>query len=65
MLELKGLGPKKIHVIWKEMGIGSIGELEYACNENRLTRYKGFGEKTQLKILESISFYNQNKGHFL
>ncbi|ANH82063.1 histidinol-phosphatase [Niabella ginsenosidivorans] len=65
MLELKGLGPKKIHIIWKEMGIGSIGELEYACNENRLTRYKGFGAKTQIKILESISFYNQNKGHFL
>ncbi|MBZ4187997.1 DNA polymerase/3'-5' exonuclease PolX [Niabella beijingensis] len=65
MLELKGLGPKKIHIIWKEMGIASVGELEYACNENRLTRYKGFGEKTQVKILESIQFYNQNKGHFL
>lgn len=65
MLELKGLGPKKIHIIWKEMHIASIGELEYACNENRLTRYKGFGEKTQIKILESINFYNQNKGHFL
>ncbi|WP_040680289.1 helix-hairpin-helix domain-containing protein [Niabella aurantiaca] len=65
MLELKGVGPKKIHVIWKEMGIASVGELEYACIENRLTRYKGFGEKTQVKILESINFYNQNKGHFL
>lgn len=65
MLELKGLGPKKINVIWKEMDIASIGELEYACSENRLTRFKGFGEKTQVKILESIQFYNQNKGHFL
>ncbi|MCF3109170.1 PHP domain-containing protein [Niabella sp. CC-SYL272] len=65
MLELKGLGPKKIHVIWKEMGIISVGELEYACIENRLTRYKGFGEKTQVKILESINFYTQHKGHFL
>ncbi|SDE04413.1 helix-hairpin-helix domain-containing protein [Niabella drilacis] len=65
MLQLKGIGPKKIHIIWKEMGIISVGELEYACIENRLTRYKGFGEKTQVKILESINFYNQNKGHFL
>lgn len=65
MLELKGLGPKKIHIIWKEMGLVSVGELEYACIENRLTRYKGFGEKTQVKILESIHFYTQNKGHFL
>lgn len=65
MLHLKGLGPKKIHTIWKEMGIQSIGELEYACNENRLTRYKGFGEKTQANVLESIKFYTQNIGHFL
>jgi len=65
MLHLKGLGPKKIHTIWKEMSIQSIGELEYACNENRLTRYKGFGEKTQANVLESIKFYTQNIGHFL
>ncbi len=65
MLKLKGLGPKKIHTIWKEMGIQSIGELEYACNENRLTRYKGFGEKTQNNVLEAITFYHQNIGHFL
>jgi DNA polymerase/3'-5' exonuclease PolX len=47
MLNIKGLGPKKINTVWKEMGIETIGELEYACNENRLTLYKGFGEKTQ------------------
>lgn len=65
MLRLKGLGPKKIHTIWKEMGIQSIGELEYACNENRLTRYKGFGAKTQANVLEAIQFYHQHLGHFL
>lgn len=65
MLNIKGMGPKKIHTIWKEMGIESIGELLYACNENRLTRYKGFGEKTQKNIQESIEFYFQNQGHFL
>ena len=65
MLRIKGLGPKKIHTVWKEMGIQSIGELEYACNENRLTRYKGFGAKTQANILESIQFYNHHRGHFL
>ena len=52
MMNIKGIGPKKIHSIWKEMGIESIGELQYACNENRLTRYKGFGEKTQQNVLE-------------
>lgn len=62
---IKGLGPKKIHIIWKEMGIESIGELQYACNENRLTRYKGFGEKTQANVLEAIDFYLRSLGHFL
>jgi len=65
MLNIKGIGPKKIHTIWKEMGIESIGELLYACNENRLTLYKGFGEKTQQNVQESIEFYIQNQGHFL
>ncbi|RYY56456.1 MAG: DNA polymerase/3'-5' exonuclease PolX, partial [Chitinophagaceae bacterium] len=65
MLNIKGIGPKKINTIWKEMEIESVGELLYACNENRLTRFKGFGEKTQLNVQESIEFYFQNQGSFL
>lgn len=65
MLNIKGIGPKKINTIWKEMGIESIGELLYACNENRLTLFKGFGEKTQKNVQESIEFYFQNQEHFL
>lgn len=65
MLNIKGIGPKKINTIWKEMNIESIGELLYACNENRLTLYKGFGEKTQQNVQASIEFYLQNQGHFL
>lgn len=65
MLNIKGIGPKKIHTIWKEMEIESVGELLYACNENRLTRFKGFGEKTQQNVQEAIEFYFQNQGSFL
>lgn len=65
MLNIKGIGPKKINTIWKEMGIESIGELQYACNENRLTMYKGFGEKTQQNVSDSISFYLNQQGFFL
>ena len=65
MLQIKGIGPKKIHVIWKEMGIESVGELLYACQENRLTLYKGFGEKTQKAVEEAIRFLLQHQGHFL
>jgi len=65
MLNIKGLGPKKINTIWKEMELESIGELLYACEENRLTLYKGFGEKTQQNIKEAIEFYLQHQGSFL
>ena len=65
MLSIKGIGPKKINTIWKEMEIESLGELLYACNENRLTLFKGFGEKTQKNVGEAIEFYFLNQGHFL
>ena len=65
MLNIKGLGPKKIQVIWQELEIENLGELLYACNENRLTLYKGFGEKTQTKIKDGIEFYMRNLGSYL
>ncbi|MCY7422529.1 MAG: PHP domain-containing protein [Chitinophagaceae bacterium] len=65
MLKIKGLGPKKIATVWKELEIESIGELLYACNENRLMLYKGFGGKTQQNIKTSIEFYLNNQGHYL
>lgn len=65
MMSIKGIGPKKIAVIWKELEVESLGELLYACNENRLTLYKGFGEKTQQNIKESIEFFLSNQGSYL
>jgi len=65
MLQIKGLGPKKIATIWKEMSIESIGELLYACQENRLLLYKGFGEKTQTNVRETIEFYLRAQGSHL
>lgn len=65
MLTIKGLGPKKIRVIWNDLGIESVGELLYACNENRLIEAKGFGLKTQEEIRKAIEFSNANQGLFL
>jgi DNA polymerase (family 10) len=66
MLGIKGLGPKKVRQLWQELGIESVGELLYACNENRLTSLKGFGEKTQAQIKQNIEFKisNNHKFHF-
>lgn len=65
MLSIKGIGPKKIALLWKDLGAESIGELEYACNENRLITLKGFGAKTQESILKSIAFMRNNMGFYL
>jgi DNA polymerase (family 10) len=65
MMQIKGLGPKKVSAIWKEMEIETVGELLYACNENRLLLYKGFGEKTQKNVADAIEFYFKHQGHFL
>lgn len=65
MISIKGIGPKKINTIWKEMEIETIGELLYACKENRLKNFKGFGEKTQNNVIDSIEFYFKSKGSFL
>jgi DNA polymerase (family 10) len=65
MLHIKGLGPKKIATIWKEMEIESVGELLYACQENRLFLFKGFGEKTQQNVREAIEFRLRHVGSHL
>lgn len=65
MMSIKGLGPKKIHTLWKELKIDSIEELKNACIQNRIAEKKGFGEKTQQNILNAIHFQQQSKGKYL
>ncbi len=64
MLGIKGIGPSKVRLIWKELEIESTGELLYACNENRLVDLKGFGEKTQAQVKASIEFMMEHKHSF-
>jgi DNA polymerase (family 10) len=64
IMHVKGIGPKKTSIIWKEMGIESLGELLYACNENRLIEVKGFGAKTQQQIKEAVQYKLASKGYF-
>ncbi|HLZ18070.1 MAG TPA: helix-hairpin-helix domain-containing protein, partial [Smithellaceae bacterium] len=64
MLKISGLGPRKIHALHQELDITTIGELEYACHENRLAELKGFGKKTQANILagiERLKRYSQRR----
>ena len=64
LLQIKGLGAKKVRVIWKELGIESLGELSYAINENRLVELNGFGAKTQESLKQKLEYFQQSKGFF-
>ncbi|MGO8928751.1 MAG: DNA polymerase/3'-5' exonuclease PolX [Limisphaerales bacterium] len=55
MLEIPGLGPKKIKALHDELGIETVEQLEQACKDGQIAGLKGFGEKTQTNILEGIN----------
>jgi DNA polymerase (family 10) len=54
MLEISGLGPKKIQALNQKLEIDSIEKLEAACKKGKVAELDGFGEKTQSNILEGI-----------
>ncbi|MBD8491219.1 DNA polymerase/3'-5' exonuclease PolX [Echinicola sp. CAU 1574] len=66
VLEIKGLGPKKIKVLWKELNITSVHELLEACQAGEVAKIKGFGAKTQEGIIQSLEYMESNRGkwHF-
>ncbi len=65
LVQLPGLGPKKAKELVDQLGVRTIGELEYACRENRLTSLKGFGDKMQTKVLKAIEFQKSTQGQHL
>ncbi len=65
LLRVKGLGPKKVRLVWDELGVESPGELLYACKENRLVELKGFGLKTQDQLLAQLEYFMSSEGKLL
>ena len=63
MLNIPGLGPKKVKVVHEKLGIDTIQALEAACKDNKLAELPGFGAKTETKILEGIEFRRNYASH--
>jgi DNA polymerase (family X) len=55
LLEIAGLGPKKIKALHDKLGVASIEQLEQACKEGKVAELAGFGEKSQANICEGIA----------
>lgn len=54
MLEIPGLGPKKIKALHDKLGVDTIEKLEQACKEGKVAELPGFGEKTQANLCAGI-----------
>lgn len=65
ILRLPGMGVKRVQLLATELGITTLGELEYACVENRLANMKGMGQKQQARLLEAIRYRKRFSSHFL
>src|SRR5579872_203054 len=56
MIQIPGVGPKKVKALHDKLGIKTVIELEVACKAGTVAELDGFGEKTQAKIMEGITF---------
>jgi DNA polymerase (family 10) len=59
MLKIPGLGPKKVKALHETLKIDTLDELKAACDSGQIADLKGFGAKTQAKILEGIQFLGE------
>jgi DNA polymerase (family 10) len=54
LLRLPGVGPKRVRLFYRELGVGSLEELERAVRSGRLRSLGGFGAKSEQRLLEAI-----------
>ena len=65
LIAVEGLGPKKAKVLFEQLGVTNLAELEAAAKAHKIAPLKGFGEKTETNILEGIEFLKKSTGRFL
>lgn len=64
MLKISGVGPKKAALLYKELGISSVDELEAAASAGKLHGLPGLGEKSEQKILKAVEGYRAVSSRF-
>ncbi len=65
LIEVEGLGPKRVKVLYQKLGIRNLKDLEKAARAHKICPLFGFDEKTEKNILEGIAFLKRSKGRFL
>lgn len=62
LLKVPGLGPKKVALAWKELGVVDVTTLKAAIDSGKLAKLKGLGEKSVQQISEGLSFSEKSTG---
>src|SRR3989304_5802861 len=59
VMSIPGVGPKTASVLWRKLGITGLDDLKRAAEQGQLRRLKGFGEKSEEKILRGIKLVSE------
>ncbi len=64
LLGIEGLGPKKLHVLHRELGVENLEDLERALERGEVAELPGFGKKSAEKFLSGIEQFRRRQGRF-
>lgn len=59
LLQIPGLGPKRVHALYHELGVRSPAQIQSAAREGRIRDIRGFGETSERRIAEAAAAYLQ------
>ncbi|MDD5417268.1 MAG: DNA polymerase/3'-5' exonuclease PolX [Candidatus Nanoarchaeia archaeon] len=65
LMNVQGMGPKRIKYLYDKLKIKNIKDLEKASKQGKIRNLEGFGEKSEQNILESIEFAKIGRGRML
>ena len=60
-----GMGPKKIKMLWQELKIRNIDDLEKACIAHKVRNLPGFQETSEQNLLKGIDFAKRNRNRYI
>lgn len=64
LLRIPGLGPKRVRVLYRELGIQTLEQLRRAVREHRIRSLPGFGEKTEMHIADALEAHGGGVGRY-
>jgi DNA polymerase (family 10) len=62
LASIEGIGPKTVKVLYEDLDITNIEELEKAAKKHRISNLPGFGEKSEQQILNGIEVFKKSHG---